>query len=268
MRFGLRLLVMLLPLTWAASCADEAGDRRGHPPARAIAKLFEAEQVVGTLVVASMDATILQVHNERRAAERFSPASTFKVPNTLIGLDAGVVDSRDSRFEWDGTDRGLAAWNRDQTLASAFASSCVWCYQEIARAVGRDRYVSALSAIAYGNQRIGDDVERFWLDGSLRVSALEQVGFLGKLAAYDLPFEKRVIDELRAIMLEERTPGYALYGKTGWTGPELHTGWYVGFVETGDDVWLFAMNMRMEEAAQAPLRRQLTLDALRAVGII
>jgi beta-lactamase class D len=233
-----------------------------------IADLFEGEQVIGTIVVASSDGSIVHVHNDRRARVRFSPASTFKILNTLIALDAGVIASRDSTFQWDGVDRGLTAWNRSQSVESAYRVSCVWCYQEIARSVGRGKYVSALLKAGFGNQTVGDSVDQFWLDGSLRISAFEQVEFLRKLTSNTLPYSMQHIDELKAIMLDERTSQYALYSKSGWTGPELHTGWYVGFVEAGVDTWLFAMNMRMDRADQASLRKQLVLSTLNILGII
>jgi len=132
------------------------------------------------------------VHNKKRAKQQLSPASTFKILNTLIALDVGVVTSKDSVFQWDGTKRGLDAWNKDQTLQSAFKVSCVWCYQEIARNVGESRYRSALMDANYGNQRIGDQVDQFWLNGELQVSALEQINFLSRLVSDSVPFRRDI----------------------------------------------------------------------------
>lgn len=132
------------------------------------------------------------MHNKKRAKQQLSPASTFKILNTLIALDVGVVTSKDSVFQWDGTKRGLDAWNKDQTLQSAFKVSCVWCYQEIARNVGESRYRSALMDANYGNQRIGDQVDQFWLNGELQVSALEQINFLSRLVSDSVPFRRDI----------------------------------------------------------------------------
>jgi beta-lactamase class D len=247
------------------------GDTSNEPDISAsdrIAVLFQAEQVTGTIVVASLDGTTTYVHNDERAAMRFSPASTFKVLNTLIGLDAGVINSKNSTFKWDGVNRGVAAWNQDQTVQTAYRVSCVWCYQEIARSVGKEKYAADLARFEFGNRNIGDHVDQFWLDGSLQVSAIEQVEFLKKLYLNELPYNVHDINKLKEIMLDEQTPDYALYDKTGWTGTKLHTGWFVGFIEVGPDTWLFAMNMHMDEAEQAPLRKNLTLRALNALGIL
>ena len=233
-----------------------------------ISKIFAAEGITGTLIVVSSDNERLYVHDRKRAETRFSPASTFKIINTLIGLETGVVTSRNSQFKWDGTDRGLSTWNKDQTLETAFKVSCVWCYQELARAVGSDTYSSELSRIGYGNGRVGNHVDQFWLNGDLQVSAAEQVGILRSIHDYSIGFHRATVDELKAIMLEEQSGDYALYAKTGWTGAKLHVGWYVGYVETADETWFFAMNMRMGSADQAPLRKDLTIRSLRALGIL
>ena len=66
----------------------------------------------------------------------------------------------------------------------------------------------------------------------------------------------------------EQSADYIIYAKTGWTGTELQVGWYVGYVEKGDENWLFAMNMRMDRAEQAPLRKKLTIRSLRALGLL
>ena len=249
-----------------------SGSRDGHaqvdPGIDDISSVFETADVLGTIVVASVDGGLVYVHNDNRSTTRFSPASTFKIPNTLIALDAAIVTSADSTFSWDGTERGVPAWNKDQTLRSALQVSCVWCYQEIARKVGNDRYASALAGMDYGNQHLGEQVDQFWLNGDLQISAVEQIAFLRKLHDYALPYQHKHVDILKAIMLVEQTNDYTLYAKTGWTGAALHVGWYVGYVEKGDETWLFAMNMRMDRAEQAALRKDLTIQSLRALGII
>lgn len=233
-----------------------------------VAGVFEAAGIVGTFIAATSDGSTVHVYNADRSKARFSPASTFKIPNTLIALNAMIVTGKNSPFSWDGSDKGLPQWNKDQTLESAFKVSCVWCYQEIARSVGDDQYKTALNTLDYGNLNIGDHVDLFWLNGDLKISAQEQIVFLRNLHNYSVPYRREHVDVVREIMLDEESADYAIYAKTGWTGARLHVGWYVGFVEVGNETWLFAMNMRMDRAEQAPLRQELTLRSLRALGII
>ncbi len=234
----------------------------------ALADVFEQHGVEATIVVTSLDGTALHVHNKARSSVRFSPASTFKIPNTLIALDGGFVTAKDSVFTWDGADKGLEQWNTDQTLESAFKVSCVWCYQEIARKVGAATYIKALQQIEYGNENVGEQVDSFWLNGDLGISAVEQIAFLRQLRLGRLPYLREHLDTLEEIMLVEQNADYSLYAKTGWTGAALAVGWYVGYVKTANGVYLFAMNMYMDKPEQAPLRRLLTIQALQALNII
>lgn len=260
-----------LPLCVAACLiAGTIYAQAASPQLGEVAELFAEHNVVGTLVVASADQQSVYVHNPLRSTERFAPASTFKIPNTLIALDAGIVTSKDSTFAWDGTDRGVLNWNRDQTLASAFKFSCVWCYQEIARKAGTRRYRDMLARMAYGNQSAGGAVDMFWLNGELTISAVEQIEFLRKLVRRDLPFRDEHFDTLRDIMLVEKKDNHAVYAKSGWSGSgtKPQVGWYVGYVETGSGTWLFALNMRIDDDAQVSLRIELAMNSLAALDII
>ncbi len=236
----------------------------------ALAKLFSDRKVSGTLLITNLEGTTLYLHNEARANKPLLPASTFKIPNTLIALDEGVITEKEL-LKWDGTDRGLAAWNRNQTLTSAFKNSCVWCYQELAQRIGIARYQQWLKKIDYGNADPGPGLTTFWLSGDLRISAVQQMLFLHKLYKRELPFKASSYDALARIMLVEEKPGYRLYAKTGWAGygekttPQI--GWYVGYVEIGTDVWFFALNMAITKPVEGAYRQQLVMEALKLKGI-
>ena len=234
----------------------------------AVADLFLSRDIVATLIVANTDGEVVHVYNESRSVRRFSPASTFKIPNTLIALDEHIVESKDTVFRWDGEDKGLQQWNSDQTLESALKVSCVWCYQEIARKVGSEKYEAVLAQIDYGNHATGSHVDLFWLNGDLRISAAEQIEFLRKLYNHELPFRREDVDVLNDIMQVETNAEYSLYAKSGWATTTPQVGWYVGFVETSAGTWLFAMNMQVDNRAQVGLRKKLTIASLQALGII
>jgi beta-lactamase class D len=235
----------------------------------AISRLFDQKGVDGTVVIASLRSGQTFVHNEFRAKQRFSPASTFKIMNTLIAVEEGAVASKSDVFEWDGHIYAISDWNHDQTLLSAFKVSCVWCYQELARRVGTEKYESYLKQSDYGELQSEFSTTMFWLDGSLQISAREQINFLRKAFLQQLPFGERAYEILQQIMLEKKTPAYSLWAKTGWaTRVKPQVGWYVGYIETSKDVWLFALNMELGNAKDLPLRQELVLDAMRSKGII
>lgn len=253
------LITILLP--WASPL--EAGDRE-------LSALFSRHKIDGTMIITSNRTRPSFIHNRSRATIRYVPASTFKILNTLIALEVGAVSGRDAIFKWDGKTGKYAAWNRDQTLESAFRVSCVWCYQELARRVGESKYRIYLRKSKYGELREPFHDTTFWLDGSLKISAAEQIEFLKKVYRRSWPFSDASYDTLRRIMRVERTPAYTLYAKTGWTGKiKPPIAWYVGYVEKGDDVWFFATNMEIrDEKKDLPLRLQLTREALRLKGIL
>lgn len=267
-RESMRILILFTTIAVVTFAMSIATGQEAEPQSDAVTDIFRSRGIIATLVVSSADGETVHVYNESRSRMRFSPASTFKIPNTLIALDAKVVDSKDTLFRWDGTDKGLQQWNSDQTLESALRVSCVWCYQEIARKVGKEKYESVLAQIDYGNQTVGSDVERFWLNGDLQISAAEEISFLRRLYDYELPFQQEHVDVLKDIMLIEENDQYSLYAKSGWATTTPQVGWFVGFVEKGTQTWFFAMNMQVDNREQVSLRQELTLSSLRALGII
>jgi beta-lactamase class D len=128
-----------------------------------------------------------EAFDPERAARGFLPASTFKIVNALIGLDAGSVADEHELFRWDGVDRGSNGWNRDHDLASAMRVSAVWVFQELARRTGREKLQEGVDRLGYGNRDLGGALDSFWLDGALRVSALQQIDLLVGLERGALP---------------------------------------------------------------------------------
>lgn len=235
----------------------------------AISKLFVEKGVDGTVVISSLKSGQTFIHNDTRANQRFSPASTFKIMNTLIAVEEKVIAGKDDVFKWDGYVYNLPDWNHDQTLASAFKVSCVWCYQELARRIGSEKYREYLKKSDYGEMPDQFETVKFWLDDTLQISALEQESFLKKVAQQRLPFSKAAYETLRQIMLVEEASTYSLWAKTGWASkPNPQVGWYIGYVETPEDVWIFALNMQINDEKELPLRQSLMKSALQAKGII
>lgn len=236
---------------------------------RAISAIFSAEGVDGTIILKSLRADRTITHNDPRTSRRFASASTFKIFNTLIAVQENVVSLEGTVFKWDGKAYDFPDWNRDQTLESAFKVSCVWCYQEIAKRVGEENYRRYLALARYGALANMNDVTTFWLDGSFTVSAVEQVALLKKIYLRELPFRDETYDALKRVMLSEQTDSYRLYAKTGWAArmsPQI--GWYVGYVETSDDVWFFSINLSLRSEADLGLRQKITKAVLRAERII
>lgn len=255
-----KYFISFLILLWSASAGAED---------HILDKLFSQHGLNGTIVVSSLHSGQIFIHNNLRANQRFSTASTFKIMNTLIALEEKAVSGKDEVLKWDGRIYDFSDWNHDQTLESAFKVSCVCCFQELARQIGAEKYRSYLRMFAYGELGESFDETTFWLDRSLQVSALEQVDFLKNVHLRRPPFSASSYDTLRQIMLVDKTPAYSMWAKTGWaTRVTPQVGWYVGYVETPKDVWFFATNIEVREKADLPFRQKLTRDALYAKGVI
>ena len=230
--------------------------------------IFKSKNIEGTIVIESLNTKKVYIHNDKRANMPLSPASTFKIPHTLIALNEGIVNANSIIF-WDKTDKGMEPWNKNQTLESAFKLSCVWCYKEFASKIGVEKYKNYLKELDYGNRIVGNDVSDFWLDGSLKITTFEQIKFLKRLYKNDLPFKIEDINTLKQIMIEEKNENFTLSAKSGWsTRFEFESGWYIGFVETKDDVWFFATNLVTQGKKDLPLRKEITIESLKIKGII
>ena len=205
---------------------------------------FDAHGLRGTLVLFEPAGDRYLVWDESRARRGFLPASTFKVPHAVIGLETGAIADENEVFAWDGKPRLRAVWERDHTFASAMGDSAVWVFQEIARRVGKAAMRDWLQRLDYGNRDISGGIDLFWLQGALRVSAFDQVRFLHRLAEGRLPATQRAQRLVRQAMVVERTRDYTLFAKTGTTGPVREpVAWWIGWIERkGRPTAYFAMN--------------------------
>ncbi|RYE22656.1 MAG: class D beta-lactamase [Sphingobacteriales bacterium] len=193
---------------------------------------FDAHEVEGSFLLLDATANQYTVYNLARCRQGFLPASTFKIPNTLIGLETGVLRDTSDLCRWDGLPRGRAEWNQDMTMRKAFELSNVGYFQELARRIGPDYMQHYLDTADYGNKSIGGGIDQFWLNDSLQISADEQLGFVKRLYFAELPFAERTQRIVKSMMLREDTLGNKLYYKTGWAQlPDKDVLWVVGFVE-------------------------------------
>ena len=232
-------------------------------------KHFAAAGVTGTMAVLDERSSRRWVFDAKRAGTRFATASTFKLPHALFALDAGVVRDEFELIAWDGTRHPIPAWNGDQDLRSSMRNSTVWVYQDFARAIGLERELEYLQRLGYGNADASGELTEFWLNGTLRISAFEQIEFLRRLHRNALPFaveHQRLVKDL-AIVAAGRD--WILRAKTGWgVRVEPQVGWWVGWVERPDGGVFFALNMETKGSADLPKREGIARQILREIGAL
>lgn len=205
--------------------------------------IFRKYHLQGCFMLYDNGKNQFQVYNLDRTQQRFLPASTFKIMNSLVGLETGVISDTNMVIQWDGVVRPIAAWNKDMSMKEAFRVSCVPYYQEVARRIGHDRMKLWIDSVKYGNRQMGARVDTCWLDNSLQISPDEELGFVKKLYFDQLPFQKRTMRLVRDVMLFENMPQYKLYYKTGWgqTGNK-QIAWIVGWEEEQQHPYFFVLN--------------------------
>jgi beta-lactamase class D len=232
---------------------------------------FQSLDVNGSIIIYDLNQNTFYQHNRERNNTAFLPASTYKIPNSLIALETGVIRSDVDVLTWDGIERDLPQWNQDLNLRQAFKYSAVWFYQVLARRIGHQRMRDFVSKIEYGNQNIGakEDIDKFWLEGKLRITPRQQIDFLRRLQQNDLPFAQKNIDIVKDIAIAEQTPSYILRAKTGWaTATTPQVGWYVGYLEQNDNVYFFATNLEIAESEDLAARLEVTRLCLLDLGLL
>lgn len=230
-----------------------------------LGELFQKNGVTGTFVLFDRETDTMLVWNESRAKKRFTPASTFKIANSLIGLDTGAVKDVDEILPYGGKPQPFKQWESDMGLRKAIKISNVAIYQELARRIGLKRMRAGVEKLGYGNMEIGAVVDRFWLDGPLAISAVEQAQFLSRLVDGKLPVTSEALAAVKEITLVEKTDEHELHAKTGWQFEEK-LGWWVGWVVRDGKACPFALNIDLRSEADAVKRIPLGRECLRSLG--
>jgi beta-lactamase class D len=264
---GLLAAASFLPSPSFANVAYPRNETR-----EALAKHFADDGTQGTFVGYKVDDYLVIASDSTRSGEPKLPASTFKIPNSLIALETGVVEDPDKDvFKWDGITRPIEAWNKDHTMRSAIAASAVPVYQEIARRIGQQRMQQYVDLFEYGNRDIGGGIDQFWLTGNLRIDPIQQVDFVDRLRRGALPISKRSQDLVRDILPVTKVGDSVIRAKSGLLGAErgqASLGWMVGWAEKGAAQTVFALNMDCTEPRLIGERMALTIACLRDIGAI
>lgn len=242
-----------------------------------LGKYFTENGVTGCFGLFDNGQGSFQIYNLPRFSDSaYLPASTFKIVNSLIGLETGAVRDDSAVIAWDSIRRGRPECETDLTMIDAFRISCPAWYQEMARRIGREKMQHYLDTLGYaaknGRFVIKDNLDTFWLDNSARITADEQLGLVKKLYFDQLPFQKRSQELVKNMMLIEDNSNYRLGYKTGWGyTPEGHSlGWIVGWIEENKHAYFFALQIEDPDRTRniGPLRLQILKSILRQYGFM
>lgn len=213
-------------------------------------EFFDGNKVKGTFALLDNGTGKFTIYNLSRYRDSsFLPASTFKIINSLIGLQTGKIVNDSMIIKWDGIDRGRPECNRDMTMYDAFRISCPAWYMELARRIGKDTMQNWLDTLGYGSKYkrfvIENNLDTFWLDNSLKITPDEQLGVVKKLYFNQFPFHKINHETVKRAMKFEDNSNYTLSYKTGWGRTEngKQLGWVVGWIEENEHPYFFVLNI-------------------------
>ncbi|HEY9364870.1 MAG TPA: penicillin-binding transpeptidase domain-containing protein [Chitinophagaceae bacterium] len=241
-------------------------------------KYFVENNVDGTFALWDNGTGEITVYNLSRYRDSaYQPASTFKILNSLIGLQTGKIINDSMVIKWDGFDRGRPECNRDMSMYDAFRISCPPWYMEIARRIGKDTMQHWIDSVGYGHRNkkgfvIGNNLDTFWLDNSLKVSPDEQMGLVKRLYFNQLPFYQINQEIVKKAMLFEDNTNYKLSYKTGWGQTEKgnQLGWIIGWIEENRHPYFFVLNIESVDKnfAMPAVRMKMLKDILKKLDFM
>lgn len=240
----------------------------------ALQQILDSNHVEGCILVYDPADSVYYSNDFERCRTGHLPASTFKIPNSIIALETGVVEGDSTVIKWDGQKRRLPVWEQDLYFRDAFRVSCVPCYQEIARKIGVSRMKQYLSDLDYGNMVVDSaTIDLFWLEGESRISPFQQVDFLYRFYNSTLPVSARTESIMKRILIIEENDTFRLSGKTGWSVRNgNNNGWFVGYLEKGGHVFFIATNIDPEVDFNmdmfALIRQDISIKALNMLGLL
>jgi len=236
----LLLLVITAALSYTACSPNSVVENND------LKKYFDSANVTGCFALLNNINGQFTIYNLKRYRDSaYTPASTFKIVNSLIGIQTGVISSENMVIKWDGVKRSNEDWNRDLTMAEAFKVSAVPYYQEVARRIGKDTMKKWIDSLSYGNKDISGPIDSFWLNNHLKITPDEELGLVKRLYFNQLPFFNYTQEIVRKVMLRESNSNYKLSYKTGWgTKEDGHEiGWIVGWIEENKHPYFFVLNL-------------------------
>ena len=223
----------------------------------------------GSFVLYDLGNDAWSIHDIEHATLRVAPDSTYKIYDALFGLEEGVITPQDSFIAWNGENYPFEAWNADQTLQSAMASSVNWYFQSVDEQLGTASVYDYIKEIGYGNKNMSGDFSTYWMESSLKISPIEQVELLTQLQNNNFGFAPENINAVKDSICLSSSDAGTFYGKTGTgrvDGQDVN-GWFIGYIETADNTYFFATNIGADSGATGSNATEITMSILSDMNI-
>lgn len=223
----------------------------------------------GSFVLYDLNRDFWTIYNQKQALQRVTPVSTYKIYDALFSLEEDIISAENSFIPWDGEAYPFDAWNKNQTLSSALSSSVNWYFQKTDELLGKSRISDYIQKIQYGNQDVSGELFSYWLDSSLKISPVEQAELLSRFYSNDFHFSPENIQTVKNALLLFGSDDVSLYGKTGTSqvNGQDTAGWFIGYVENKDSVYIFVTNIKGRKEANGSHAANITLSVLENLGV-
>lgn len=223
----------------------------------------------GSFVLYDLGNDAWSIHDIDHATRRVAPNSTYKIYAALFGLEDGVITPDNTFITWDGKNYPFDTWNTDQTLQSAMSNSVNWYFQSLNEQLGVPSVNKYVQQIKYGNENISGNFSSYWMESSLKISPIEQVELLTKLQNNSFSFAPENINAVKDSICISSSDAGSFYGKTGTgrvNGQDVN-GWFIGYIETADNTYIFATNIGADNGATGGNATEITMSILSDMNI-
>ena len=260
------------------SCSNNPPREELPEPSVAYNKAFEgildSAKLSGSILIYQPSKETFYSNDFKDCEKGGLPASTFKITNSIIALETGVVEDDSTLFKWDGKPRRLKIWEQPLIFRQAFHYSCVPCYQDVARRIGVKRMQEHLKKFNYGNMLVDSStIDLFWLEGESKITPYQQIDFLKRFYMNELPIKDRTSKIMKRLMVIDENDSFTISGKTGWAIRNGNNqGWFVGYLEKNNETYFFATHVEPEESFNMKMfpaiRGQVIRRAFKELGVI
>jgi beta-lactamase class D len=151
----------------------------------------------------------------------YAPLNTFFALPILIGFDKGQL-------------------NADSNTWVSLDSSAY--YQQLVKQIGRNEILQEIDSIHYGKGIVSANMDSFWRDESLLITADEQLGFIKQLYFKGLPFQKRSQELFSKMILKEANSNYKLSYLVATDNALGNQAWVVGYIEENLHPYFFVLH--------------------------
>ena len=268
------VLILISSCTRSRNNEQEANSNLTQIVKQEFQTILDSTNLDGVILVYDSRNDKYYSNSFEKAKEGHLPASTFKIANSIIGLETRVIKSENSIFKWNGEKRYLSVWEKDLNLNQAFQLSCVPCFQDVARKIGIARMKDYLKKLGYGEMEVGtNSLDVFWLEGNSKISPFQQIDFLKRFYFSELPITETTYQIVKNILMIKTNEKYILSGKTGWsTRNGIDNGWFVGYVESNKNIYFFATNISPGKDFNmklfASIRKKVTMESLNKINVL